>query len=669
MASGRCAVIPELGHFALCLALIVALIQASLPLWGAARGDGRLMLLGTRAAQGLFALVAVSMGALLYAHVTSDFSVLNVAENSHTLKPMLYKITGLWGNHEGSMLLWVFILTLMGALVATLGRALPLALKARTLAIQAMISVGFLAFILFTSNPFVRLYPPPAEGNGLNPILQDPGLAFHPPLLYFGYVGFSIVFSFSAAALIEGRVDEGFAHHVRPWVLAAWIALTLGIALGSWWAYYELGWGGFWAWDPVENASLMPWLAGTALLHSVSVLEKRGSLRSWTAFLAILAFSLSLLGTFLVRSGLITSVHAFANDPERGIWILALLGLSVGGAVALFAWRAPKLQGGGSFAWVSRESFLLANNLLLTTAAATVLIGTLYPIVLEALTGARITVAGRYFPYTFGPLLALLFMLLPVGSLATWKEAEPRALLKKLWPVLTLAALGAGGAAMLLPAHALYGAFWFALAAWLIAGSALDLGRRLRWGEGGAKAAFSRLSHIPGPTAGYLIAHAGLGVLLCGIAGMTAGQQEVLAALAPGEQAQLGALTLTLESVTLSPGPDYIAERGQIRVEKAGAVIAHLFPARRFYPVQGRATTEAAIRTNVLRDLYVVIGEGQGTPKRYAVHAYINPLAPLIWIGAAICALGGAVSLLARRRAVLARAGLAAQDALAVGAE
>jgi cytochrome c-type biogenesis protein CcmF len=655
--------IPEIGHFALALALVVALIQASLPLKGAAQGDVRLMLLGTRAAQAQFGLVAIAMGCLIYAHVTSDFSVVNVVQNSHTLKPMLYKVTGVWGNHEGSMLLWVFILALFGAAVASLGRALPLRLKARTLAVQALMSAGFLAFILFTSNPFIRGFPAPEEGQGLNPILQDPGLAFHPPLLYFGYVGFSIVFSFSAAALIEGRVDEAFAHYVRPWVLAAWCALTLGIALGSWWAYYELGWGGFWAWDPVENASLMPWLAGTALLHSVSVLEKRGSLRSWTALLAVLAFSLSLLGTFLVRSGLITSVHAFANDPERGIWILSLLGLSVGGAIALFAWRAPALQGGASFGVVSRESFLLANNLLLVTAAATVLIGTLYPILLEAVSGARISVAGRYFPFTFGPLALVLVLLLPLGSLAPWKSAQLKPLIKSLWPAMLLALIAAILAVMFLPTHALFGGLGFALALWLIGGSKLDLARRLRWGKGGLAATWARFIHIPMPTLGYLIAHAGLGVLIMGIAGMTAGQQEALAALAPGEQLRLGALTLTLEDVAVAPGPDYIAERGLVRIEKNGTVIARMAPARRFYPVQGRATTEAAIRTNILRDLYVVIGEGRGG--RYAVHAYINPLAPLIWIGAAIAALGGAVSLIARRRAVLARTQLLPEAAAA----
>jgi cytochrome c-type biogenesis protein CcmF len=671
MAPGHKPVIPEIGHFALALALAVALAQGVLPLIGAARGDLNRMRFAATAAQGLFALVALGLAALTYAHVTSDFTVLNVKQNSHHLKPLLYKISGVWGNHEGSMVLWVFILSLFGFLLASFGHALPARLKARTLAVQGLISAGFLAFILFSSNPFIRLFPPPLEGDGLNPILQDPGLAFHPPLLYFGYVGFSIVFSFAAAALIEGRVDETFAHYVRPWVLMAWSALTLGIALGSWWAYYELGWGGFWAWDPVENASLMPWLAGTALLHSVSVLEKRGALRSWTVFLAILAFSLSLLGTFLVRSGVLTSVHAFATDPARGIWILSLLGLAVGGAIALFAWRAPALEGGRSFGALSRESLLLANNLLLTTAAATILLGTLYPLILDALTGAKITVGPPFFAWTFAPLVAALCLILPLGAQAPWKEAKLNALLRRLAPALIIADGVAVAAAFLFEANRLFAALWFALAIWLIGGSLSDLGRRARWGAGGWAQAGARLARVPLPTYGFLLAHIGLGVLVLGVAGVTGGQKEALGALAPGEMIALGPYVLKLDTVELAPGPDYVAERARIRVTRGSEEIAVMHPARRFYPVQRRATTEAAIRTNLAGDLYVVLGEGQGaeTAKRYALHAYINPLAPFIWIGAAITALGGLLSLAARRRAVLARVGLPAVAALPAGAE
>ena len=400
--------IVELGHFALVVALALALAQSTLPMLGAARGDLVLMRLANTTAIAQFACVSIALGALTYAFVTSDFSVQNVYQNSHAAKPMLYKISGVWGNHEGSLVLWVWILAICGAAVAWYGRNLPLPFKARALAIQGLIGVGFLLFMLLTSNAFTRLDPAPFEGQGLNPILQDPGLAFHPPMLYLGYVGLSVTFAFAMAALIEGRVDASWARWVRPWTLAAWVALTLGIALGSWWAYYELGWGGWWFWDPVENASFMPWLAATALLHSAIVVEKRDTLKSWTILLAIIAFSLSLLGTFLVRSGVLTSVHAFAVDPERGVFILWMLIVAIGGALALFAWRAPAMQGGGVFAPVSREGGLLLNNLLLATATATVLLGTLYPLALEVLGGAKISVGPPFYNATFVPLDAAL---------------------------------------------------------------------------------------------------------------------------------------------------------------------------------------------------------------------------------------------------------------------
>ena len=416
--------ITEIGHFSLILALCVAVLQAIVPLIGAGRNDPALTAWARPAALTQFLFVGIAFLALTHAYVVSDFSVANVAANSNSLKPLLYKISGVWSNHEGSMLLWVFILALFGAAVALFGRNLPPALRARVLAVQAMIGVGFLLFILLTSNPFVRQFPAPLEGSGLNPILQDPGLAFHPPFLYLGYVGFSIAFCFAAAALIEGRVDPAWARWVRPWTLAAWCALTIGIAMGSWWSYYTLGWGGWWFWDPVENASFMPWLVGTALLHSAVVVEKRDALKTWTVLLAILAFSLSLLGTFLVRSGVLTSVHAFASDPRRGVFILLLLSLYTGGALLLFAWRAPQMQGGGLFAPISREGGLLLNNLLLTTAAATVLLGTLYPLFLDLVAGQKVSVGPPFYNMTFVPIMVPLLVAMGVGPMLPWKRGD-----------------------------------------------------------------------------------------------------------------------------------------------------------------------------------------------------------------------------------------------------
>src|SRR5579872_423476 len=438
--------INEIGHFALVLALCVAVIQSTLPLVGAARGDGALVALARPAAVAQFLFIATAFFALMHAYAVSDFSLVNVAENSNSMKPLLYKVTGVWSNHEGSMLLWVFMLSLFGAAVALFGRNLPPALRARVLAVQAMIGVGFLLFILFTSNPFMRLFPVPADGNGLNPILEDRGLAFHPPCLYLGYVGFSISFCFAIAALIEGRVDPAWARWVRPWTLAAWIALTVGIAMGSWWAYYTLGWGGWWYWDPVENASFMPWLVGTALLHSAIVVEKREALKTWTILLAIVAFSLSLIGTFLVRSGVLTSVHAFATDPRRGVFILAILMAFIGGALALYAWRAPLLKQGGLFAPISREGALVLNNLFLTCACATVFVGTLYPLALEALTSEKISVGPPFFNATFGPLFVPLLMIMPFGPLLGWKRGDLLAAAQRLFAAAALAAVAVAAA-------------------------------------------------------------------------------------------------------------------------------------------------------------------------------------------------------------------------------
>ncbi|MEI6204481.1 MAG: heme lyase CcmF/NrfE family subunit, partial [Enhydrobacter sp.] len=475
--------IPELGHFALILAFAVAIVQGTLSLVGASRGDIRLMALGRTAALTQAFLVILSFGALMQCYVTSDFSVANVVANSHSAKPLLYKISGTWGNHEGSMMLWTLILALFGAAVAIFGQNLPDTLRSRVLAIQALIGVGFLAFILFTSNPFERLSPAPFDGNGLNPVLQDPGLAFHPPMLYLGYVGFSVTYAFAIAALLEGRVDVAWARWVRPWTLAAWCFLTLGIALGSWWSYYILGWGGFWFWDPVENASLMPWLAGTALLHSAIVVEKRDALKSWTVLLAILAFSLSLLGTFLVRSGVLTSVHAFAQDPARGMFILGFLIFVTGGGLALYAWQAPKLQSGALFQPVSREGALIVNNLLLCTLAATVLLGTLYPLFLDLVTGEKVSVGPPFFNATFVPICAPLFAALAVGPFLGWKRAEIGPALLRLRIAFAVSVVAAIVAAVAIDGRATLAALALGFGVWLIMASLSEFVGRVRRGR------------------------------------------------------------------------------------------------------------------------------------------------------------------------------------------
>lgn len=631
--------IPELGHFALILALAVALVQGTLPLVGASRGDLRLMALGRTAALTQAFLVLLSFGALTQAYVTSDFSVLNVVANSHSAKPLLYKISGVWGNHEGSMLLWALILALFGAAVAIFGNNLPDTLRSRVLAIQAWIGVGFLAFLLFTSNPFERVFPAPPDGNGLNPLLQDPGLAFHPPLLYLGYVGFSVTYAFAVAALLEGRVDAAWARWVRPWALAAWCFLTLGIALGSWWAYYILGWGGFWFWDPVENASLMPWLAGTALLHSAIVVEKRDALKSWTVLLALLAFSLSLLGTFLVRSGVLTSVHAFAQDPARGLFILAFLLFVTGGGLALYAWRAPQLQGGGLFQPVSREGALILNNLLLCTLAATVLLGTLYPLFLDLLTGNKVSVGPPFFNATFVPLCAPLFAALCVGPFLGWKRAElwPALMRLRIALVVSLAAIVV--AMTMIDSRSTLAALAFGFGVWLIVGSLASLSDRVRSGT---------LRTIPRSTLGMVISHAALGVVVLGSVATSSWNTELMQTMKPGDRATFAGYSVLLERIDQVQGPNYIAERATLAVSVGGKPYAVLQPERRLFTVQRRQIAETAIQTNLLRDFYATLGEGD--PRQgWVIRLYLNPLAPWIWLGAALCALGGFVSLSDRR--------------------
>src|SRR5476651_1906096 len=631
--------IPELGHYALVLALALGLIQSVAPIIGAQMRDDALMRLATSTALMQFALVAFSFGALTACYVLSDFSVVSVFENSHSMMPLIYKFTSVWGNHEGSMLLWVLILSLFGAFVAGFGLNLPATLKAHVLAVQSWVATAFYLFILLTSNPFLRLPQAPLEGRDLNPILQDLGLAIHPPLLYLGYVSFSISFSFAIAALIEGRIDAAWARWVRPWTLAAWMCLTLGIAMGSYWAYYELGWGGFWFWDPVENASLMPWLAGTALLHSAIVVEKRDALKSWSVLLAILAFSLSLLGTFLVRSGVLTSVHAFAQDPARGMFILGFLIVVTGGGLALYAWRAPKLQPGGLFQPISREGALILNNLLLCTLAATVLLGTLYPLFLDLLTGAKVSVGPPFFNMTFVPISFALFAALCVGPFLGWKRSEVWPALVKLRLAFIVAVAGAVMAATLIDHKATLAAVAFGFGVWLIVGALTEFVIRARR---------VKLRSMPRATIGMTISHAALGVVVLGAVATAAWNVELIRTFKLGDKVQFAGLDVTLSKVEPVPGPNYTAERATLVVTDAGRPYTTLTPERRMFTLQRREVAETSIHTNLLRDLYATLGEGDAQ-KGWTVRLYYNPLAPWIWLGAALCALGGFVSLSDRR--------------------
>ncbi len=640
--------IAELGHFALILSLCVAVAQSTLPLVGAARNHGGWMALGNAAAILQFVLVAFAFTALMHAFIVSDFSLRVVASNSHSLKPMLYKISGVWGNHEGSMLLWVLILALFGALIAGFGKNLPPPLRARVLAVQAMIAVGFLLFMLITSNPFERLFPPPANGNDLNPLLQDPGLAFHPPILYVGYVGFSIAFSFAVAALIEGRVDAAWARWVRPWTLLAWAFLTGGIALGSWWAYYELGWGGFWYWDPVENASFMPWLVGTALLHSAIVVERRDALKTWTILLAILTFSLSLIGTFLVRSGVLTSVHAFAVDPDRGVFILLLLIISIGGSLALYAWRAPALKGGGLFAPISREGALLLNNLLLTTAAATVFIGTLYPLLLEAVGGGKVSVGPPFFNATFVPLMVPLIAALAVGPLLAWKRGDIMGALARLKVAGAITAVGLVLCGALAWGRPILGTIAMGFAIWLAAGVVTEVAERIRLGHIPLRQSLSRATGLPRSAWGMALAHIGIAGIIAGAAGASVWKEEVIRVMQPNETVEIGGYALTFDGTQDMRGPNYLTRKGLFSVSKDGKPLLKMYAERRNYLVGGQQTTEAAIHSTLAGDLYAVIGDSDGKGGQ-TVNVYYKPLVPWMWIGSTLMVLGGFVSLSDRR--------------------
>ena len=638
--------IVEIGHYALTLALALAIVQFVAPLVGARRGDGALMAMGASAALGQFALVAVAYGALTYAHLVSDFSVVNVVEHSHTLKPLIYKISGVWGNHEGSMLLWDLILALCGAAVAVFAGGLPRELRANLLGVQGLISVAFLAFILFTSNPFARLANAPLEGADLNPILQDPGLAIHPPLLYIGYVGYSVAFSFAAAALISGRIDAAWARFVRPWTLVAWIFLTLGIAMGSYWAYYTLGWGGFWFWDPVENASLLPWLAGTALLHSASVMEKREALKIWTIFLAILAFSLSLLGTFLVRSGVLTSVHSFASDPTRGVFILGILVFFIGGALALFAARANALTGGGLFAPVSREGALVLNNLLLTAACATVLVGTLYPLALEAFTGEKISVGAPFFNMTILPIAAPLFLAMPFGQQLAWKRGDLLGAAQRLVVAVGLA-LAAALVALALHGGPAVSILLAGLAAFVIVGGFSEIAQRIAPRRAAPGAMWARARGLPLSTWGTAFAHAGVGVTLIGIAAISWGDEKV-ATLKIGQNFDVGPYRVVITEVAPREGPNYSEIVAKMDVLENGRLVTRIEPSKRSYQTRRMSRTEAGIATLGLGQIYVAFGE---QTKEGAVEArlYWKPLVTLIWIGALVMSLGGLLSLADRR--------------------
>lgn len=635
--------IPELGHFALALACAFAFAQAFVGIWGAHRRDMRLMSATAGLAVGqLLALIGAAL-ALVLASAGDDFSVINVAENSAVAKPLLYKISGTWGNHEGSILLWGLILGICGGLVSVFGRTLPTALRARVLGVLGGTSAGFLLFCLTTSNPFWRSWPAPLDGHGMNPLLQDPGLAFHPPILYMGYVGFAVPFAFAVAALLEGRIDAAWGRWVRPWALVSWCFLTCGIALGSWWAYYELGWGGYWFWDPVENASLMPWLTGTALVHSAIVVEKRESLKIWTVLLAIGTFSLSLSGTFLVRSGILNSVHAFANDPARGIFILGLLGLVIGGSLLLFALRAPLLRSGGIFAPVSREGALVLNNIFLCSICAVVVVGTMYPPFADLLFSQKISVGAPFFNATVLPLAIPVFLAMAVGPLLPWKRGRLMPLVTHAWWA-ALAAVAVGGVCAgnmaVLPALA------FGAATWLILGSFSEVIERTLLFRAPVANSVRRARGLPVAVLGAAIAHAGMGVTIAGIAGMSLASNKIVEAR-PGDHFAVGGYDFALLSVDSAPGPNYTARVATIEVTRDGTAVAIMRPSKRNFVSQKQTTSDVAIRTNLLRDLYVVLGDERDGQAVLRLH--VNPLAPWIWLGALVMAAGGALSLADRR--------------------
>ncbi|MCS6786886.1 MAG: heme lyase CcmF/NrfE family subunit [Thiobacillaceae bacterium] len=643
--------IPELGHFALIVALLLALVQGVLPLVGAHRGNATLMAVARPAAHGQFVFVALAFAALAYSFLTNDFSVENVARNSYSRLPEVYRFTATWGSHEGSLLLWTLILAFWTVAVTVFSRHLPQDMAARVIGVMGLVSVGFLAFMLFTSNPFLRLLPPVPEGNDMNPLLQDPGMVIHPPMLYMGYVGFSVAFAFAIAALLSGKLDAAWARWSRPWTTVAWLFLTLGIALGSWWAYYELGWGGWWFWDPTENASFMPWLAGTALIHSLAVTEKRGAFKSWTVLLAITTFSLSLLGTFLVRSGVLSSVHAFATDPGRGVFILAFLAIVIGGSLLLYAWRAPHLMTGGGFTWFSREALLLANNVLLMAAMATVLLGTLYPLFMDALGLGKISVGPPYFNAVFIPLIAPVLFLTAVGPLTRWKgDSLPSLALRLKWAFAVALAVAA-----LLPLTldgmkpwASLGLF---LALWILFGVAMGFVERLKHAQGGWAA---RLAGLPRAFWGMQIAHTGLAVVVIGATVVSNYEAQRDVRMAAGDHVDLAGYRFLFMGAEPREGPNYSAMRGTMEVWRGERKVAVVHPEKRKYHASGMVMTEAGIDYGVFRDVYVSLGEPLDETT-WVVQVYYKPFVGWLWGGAALLALGGALAASDRRYRIALR--------------
>lgn len=637
--------IVELGHFALITALLVSIIQGGLGLFGARQNNDYLMGVSLKATHIQCFLLLLSFSALVYAFCRSDFSVLLVASNSHMNKPLIYKIAGTWGNHEGSMLLWVLMLGIYGTAFAVLSSKVILAFRARVIGIHGFMSSTFLGFILFTSNPFERLLPAPYEGNGLNPILQDPALAAHPPLLYAGYVGFSITFAFAVAAMLDSKINHQWAVLVRRWVLVSWVFLTLGIGLGSFWAYYELGWGGFWFWDPVENASLMPWLAGTALLHSVMVTARNGQFMRWTLLLAILTYALSLIGTFLVRSGVLTSVHAFANDPERGIYILFIIVVSIGAALAVYARAMRQEMPGVQANLMGRESFLMLNNVFLATATTTVFIGTLYPLLVDALGFGKISVGAPYYAAVLMPICVPFFMLLPFGPFLSWQKTKASKFVKPLLGAVVLSALSVAAFWQIRPSLGVPVAFALLGSFWLIFGAlAAPVGRARLFSTGG----LSRLFKLPRPLYAATLAHAGIGVMLLGIIGTTAWREELVVAANEGEQMSIGDYRLVFEGVSIHEGPNYLAERGALKFLSGAREGDRLYPEKRVYQAERSQTTEAAIDVSLMRHVYAALGETLDDNRR-VIRIWLHPLVVLIWLGGLMMALGGMVGLSARR--------------------
>ncbi|RTZ60221.1 MAG: c-type cytochrome biogenesis protein CcmF [Gammaproteobacteria bacterium] len=631
--------IPEIGHFALILALSVAIVQAALPLIGAQRGIPGWIAVAKPAAQVHFMLLLISFGCLVWAFVTSDFSVFYVASNSNTLMPQIYKISAVWGAHEGSLLLWAFLLSGWGVMVSIFGKGISAPMLARVLSVMAMISIGFLLFMLLTSNPFERIFPVPAEGRTLNPLLQDPGLAIHPPMLYMGYVGFSVAFAFAVAAMLSGRLDSAWARWSRPWTNIAWVFLTIGITLGSWWAYYELGWGGWWFWDPVENASFMPWLVGTALIHSLAVTEKRGMFKAWTVLLAIFAFSLSLLGTFLVRSGVLTSVHAFATDPERGIFILVFLALVVGGSLMLYAWRAPQIRAHGAFELQSREAAILMNNILLVVAAVTILLGTLYPLIVDALGFGKLSVGPPYFNSVFIPLMVPLAVLVGIGALTRWKKDSFMRLAKKLAPYAVISVIGGFALPMLLTDHTDWRAvLGVTLALWVALTTLHGVWERIANRPNKLKALFN----LPGAFWGMTLAHFGIAIFCAGVSLVSVYTIEKDIRLEPGQEYELGGYTFTFQGVKTTRGPNYVAEEGVVEVSKNGKFVQTMRAQKRNYGPGTMPMTEAAIDPSLLRDLYVALGEPiDAASGAWAVRIYYKPFVRWLWLAGIFMALGG----------------------------